>query len=51
MASVAVLLLVWELAVRLQLTPSFILSAPSTIVSEILRLIANGQLPNIFKPA
>jgi NitT/TauT family transport system permease protein len=45
LASVAVLLVVWELAVRLQLTPSFILAAPTTIVSEIVRLIGNGQLP------
>jgi ABC-type nitrate/sulfonate/bicarbonate transport system permease component len=45
LASVAVLLVVWELAVRLQLTPSFILAAPTTIVSEIVKLIGNGQLP------
>jgi NitT/TauT family transport system permease protein len=45
LASVAIVLLVWELAVRLALTSSFFLAAPSTIVSEILRLIGNGELP------
>jgi ABC-type nitrate/sulfonate/bicarbonate transport system permease component len=45
LASVAVVLLIWELAVRFELAPSFTLAAPSTIVSEIARLIANGQLP------
>jgi tetratricopeptide (TPR) repeat protein len=45
LASVAIVLLAWELAVGLTLTSSFFLAAPSTIVSEIIRLIGNGELP------
>ena len=44
-ASVVVLLLVWEAAVSLQLTHTFVLAAPSRIVSEIVKLTENGQLP------
>ena len=39
-----VLLVVWELSVRLSITSSFVLAAPSTIVDDAIRLIASGEL-------
>jgi NitT/TauT family transport system permease protein len=45
LASVVVLLLVWETVVRLQIVPTFVLVAPSTILSEMIRLTASGELP------
>ena len=45
LASVVILLVIWEAAVRWQITPTFVLAAPSAIISEIVRLTANGELP------
>lgn len=43
-AVVIVLLIVWELSVRLQLVSGFVLAAPSTIVDNAIRLLASGEL-------
>ena len=42
--SVTVVLLVWELSVRLNLTSGFVLAAPSTIVAEMWKLTLSGEL-------
>jgi ABC-type nitrate/sulfonate/bicarbonate transport system permease component len=41
---VVVLVVVWELSVRLGLTSSFVLAAPSTIASRALQLLSDGEL-------
>lgn len=41
---VMALLVVWELSIRLGITSSFVLAAPSTIVTRAIQLIASGEL-------
>src|SRR5262245_40056314 len=41
---VLILLIVWEAAVRLGITSSFVLAAPSAIVERAIELIRSGEL-------
>jgi ABC-type nitrate/sulfonate/bicarbonate transport system permease component len=43
-AVVVTFLVAWELTVRLQIVSSFVLAAPSKIVENAIRLLANGEL-------
>jgi NitT/TauT family transport system permease protein len=43
-AAVVTLLIVWELSVRLHIVSGFVLAAPTTIVEDAIRLLANGEL-------